>query len=220
MNRYCNWYQHGYMSSNGVCFDIGITVTVALNRYLTSGNPLSGSTDERSSGNGSLMRLAPVALFYAHTAEELLHYAALSSQTTHASAECIDSCRYFAALLVAALNAHSKEQILATPYQAFTPKLAAIVAGDYIRKPYSQLTGSGYVIESLESALWCFYHGQSFQEAILLAANLGNDADTTAAICGQLAGAFYGYEAIPLHWREKLHVEPMIRQLAQDLLHS
>lgn len=218
MNRYCNWYQHGYMSSNGVCFDIGITVAAALNRYLSSGNPLSGSTDERSSGNGSLMRLAPVALFYGYAADELLHYAALSSQTTHASAECIDSCRYFALLLAAALNAESKEQILATAYQASTPKLAAIVAGDYIHKPYSELTGSGYVIESLESALWCFYHGQSFQEAILLAANLGNDADTTAAICGQLAGAFYGYEAIPLHWREQLYAEPMIRQLAQDLL--
>ena len=98
MNRYCNWYQHGYMSSNGVCFDIGITVAAALNRYLSSGNPLSGSTDERSSGNGSLMRLAPVALFYGYAVDELLHYAALSSQTTHASAECIDSCRYFALL--------------------------------------------------------------------------------------------------------------------------
>ncbi len=218
MNRYCNWFRHGYMSSNGVCFDIGITVTAALNRYLSTGDPFSGSTDERSSGNGSLMRLAPIALFYRCTPDDLLKYAALSSQTTHASAECLDSCRYFAALLVTALSAHSKEQILATPYQADTSKLEAIVSGDFLRKDYSQLIGSGYVIESLEAALWCFVRSSSFKEAILLAANLGNDADTTAAICGQLAGAYYGYDAIPLSWREQISAEPMIRQLAQDLL--
>lgn len=218
MNRYCNWYQHGYMSSTGTCFDVGITVTTALNRYLATGNPLSGSTDERSSGNGSLMRLAPVAIYYGHSSSDLRHYAALSSQTTHGSAECIDSCQYFAALLVAAFTAHSKQQLLAMQYQAATPKIAGIVKGDFIRKQYSELTGSGYVIESLESALWCFYHSQNFKEAILLAANIGNDADTTAAICGQLAGAFYGYEAIPQHWRALLQAEADIAQLALDLL--
>ena len=74
------------------------------------------------------------------------------------------------------------------------------------------------MIESLEAALWCFVRSNSFKEAILLAANLGNDADTTAASCGQLAGAYYGYDAIPLSWREQICAEPMIRQLAQDLL--
>ncbi|HTF98862.1 MAG TPA: ADP-ribosylglycohydrolase family protein [Cellvibrio sp.] len=200
MNRYCNWYQYGYMSSTGECFDIGATVATALNAYMKTGNPFSGSIDERSSGNGSLMRLAPIAIFYRDKPAELIRYAGESSRTTHGSAECIDACKYFASLLVAAMTARNKEELLATFYQPTTSSVSAIASGLYLEKSYEQLTGSGYVIESLESALWCFHKAESFEEAILLAANIGNDADTTAAICGQIAGAFYGCTGIPGHW--------------------
>lgn len=80
-----------------------------------------------------------------------------------------------------------------------------------------ELTGSGYVIESLISALWCFYHGENFKDSILLAANIGNDADTTAAICGQIAGAYYGYSGIPKEWRESIAMASEIKQLVLDL---
>lgn len=217
MNRYCNWYQFGYMSSTGDCFDIGMTVAAALNTYLKTENPFSGATDERSSGNGSLMRLAPIAIFY-HDDLELVHYAGESSRTTHGSAQCIDACRYFAGLLVAAFTASSKDELLTTDYQPVTPKVTAIASGAYLQKSYEELTGSGYVIESLESALWCFHKTTNFKDAILLAANLGNDADTTAAICGQIAGAFYGFNKIPAHWIDRLHDAELISEVAVQLI--
>ncbi|HWV14803.1 MAG TPA: ADP-ribosylglycohydrolase family protein [Cellvibrio sp.] len=204
MNRYCDWYHHGYMSSTGTCFDIGGTVRQALDNYLQTQYPFSGAVDDRSSGNGSLMRIAPIAIFYHKQPELLLKFAGESSRTTHGSSECIDSCRYFVSLLAAAFTATDKAQLLATPYTAICKKVLDITQGNYLSKAYEELTGSGYVIESLESALWCFHHSHSFAEAILLASNIGNDADTTAAICGQLAGAFYGYHAIPEHWRKRL----------------
>lgn len=204
MNRYCNWYHHGYMSSTGTCFDIGTTVSKALDSYLKTQYPFSGAVDDRSSGNGSLMRIAPIAIFYYRQPELLLKFAGESSRTTHGSSECIDSCRYFVSLLSAAFTASDKAQLLNTSYTAICKKVQDITKGTYLNKSYDELTGSGYVIESLESALWCFHHSHSFAEAILLAANIGNDADTTAAICGQIAGAFYGYHAIPEHWRKTL----------------
>lgn len=218
MNRYCNWYQYGYMSSTGECFDIGATVATALNSYMKTGNPFSGSIDERSSGNGSLMRLAPIAIFYRDNPAELIRYAGESSRTTHGSAECIDACKYLASLLVVAMSARNKEEVLSTFYQPTTSKVNAIASGLYLEKNYQQLTGSGYVIESLESALWCFHKADSFEEAILLAANIGNDADTTAAICGQIAGAFYGVQAIPVEWISRLVDGDGIADLACKLV--
>jgi len=217
MNRYCNWYQYGYMSSTGKCFDIGATVASALNLYLKTGNPFSGSIEERSSGNGSLMRLAPIAIFYYFNTDDLIRYAGESSRTTHGSAECIDACKYFASLLVTAFSTDEKSELIKTFYQPTSGKVAAIAEGNYLQKNYEQLTGSGYVIESLESALWCFHRSTNFKDAILLAANLGSDADTTAAICGQIAGAFYGYESIPYEWRNRLYENNELAALAMKL---
>lgn len=220
MNRYCNWHQYGYMSSTGECFDIGATVVTALNSYMKTGNPFSGSVDERSSGNGSLMRLAPIAIFYRDNPAELIRYAGESSRTTHGSAECIDACKYFASLLVVAMSARKKDELLNTFYQPTTPKVSAIASGLYLEKSYVQLTGSGYVLESLESALWCFHKADSFEEAILLAANIGNDADTTAAICGQVAGAFHGCTGIPRHWINLVQQYENIQCVADTLFTS
>lgn len=220
MNRYCNWYQSGYMSSTGECFDIGATVATALNSYIKTGNPFSGSIDEGSSGNGSLMRLAPIAIFYHDNHTDLIRYASESSRTTHGSAECIDSCKYFASLLVTAMSARDKEELHNTFYQPTTAKVNAIASGLYLTKSYEQLTGSGYVIESLESALWCFHKADNFEEAILLAANIGNDADTTAAICGQIAGAFYGCVGIPGNWVSLVQKYENIQGAADTLFTS
>lgn len=217
MNRYCNWYQHGYLSCTGECFDIGMTVAGALNNYLKTGNPWSGSVDERSSGNGSLMRIAPVAIFYRQKPDELIQYAADSSRTTHGSAECIDACQYFCQLLVRAFIAKDKKHLINIEYSATTAKIKSIANSDFLNKSYAQIKGSGYVIESLEAALWCFHQASSFEEAILLSANLGDDADTTAAICGQIAGAFYGLDSIPEHWLKKLAWREYILETAQKL---
>ncbi len=225
MDRYVAWMQQGYMSSNGRCFDIGITVSTALRRYLATDDPFSGSTDPLSAGNGSLMRLAPVALFFYPNLEAMVHYAGESSRTTHGTVECVDACRLFAAMLYKALAREDKEAILAPPHlpagtsgpAGLAPKIQAIAEGSYRDKGEADIVGNGYVVNSLEAALWCFWWTDSYREAILQAANLGGDVDTTAAICGQLAGAYYGASAIPTSWLERLALRDQIEELAAQL---
>ena len=224
MDRYVAWMQHGYMSSTGTCFDIGTTTSAALRRYLQSFDPFSGSTDERASGNGSLMRLAPVPMFYYPDMDAAIEFSGTSSRTTHGSLECVDACRYFALLLCRAIAGKEKDALLAPPDAAeFTfdpplaPKIAAISTGSYSSKARDRIVGNGYVVNSLEAALWSFATTDSYQDAILTAVNLGDDADTTAAICGQIAGAFYGINAIPASWLAKVALRAEIEDLANRL---
>ncbi len=228
MDRYVRWWQEGYMSSTGRCFDIGVTTSAALSRYLRTGNPFAGSKDRNQAGNGSLMRLAPVPLFYYPDEQAAIRFAADSSRTTHAAAEAVDGCRLFAAMLARALAGAAKEEILFGLAAAFgtgdgqaeplEPAIAAIAAGAYRDKSAAQIQGSGYVVSSLEAALWCFWRTGDYRSAILAAANLGDDADTTAAICGQIAGAYYGAAAIPAEWRSRLYMAGEITALADALL--
>ena len=221
MQRYCRWRSEGYLSSTGRCFDIGVTVSEAISQYLSTGNPFSGSSNPFSAGNGSLMRLAPVAMYFSPDLESVLTYAGESSRTTHGAKECIDACRYFAGLLHLCFAGEDKSVILDTQvYSPQTRKVTAIASGAYRQKSINQICGSGYVIESMEAALWCFASTDNFRDAILAAANLGDDADTTAAICGQLAGAYYGIAGIPAAWREKITMADAIQQLATRLLQS
>lgn len=218
MNRYCNWRTHGYMSSTGRCFDIGVTVSEALSAFQRTGEPFSGSDNPFSAGNGSLMRLAPVAMFYSPDVEEVIHYCGESSRTTHAAKECIDACKLFGEMLHLALLGADKNTLAGnTSYQPETRKLQAIKSGDYLHKTESDIHGTGYAVQSLEAALWCFHGTSTYQEAVLAAANLGDDADTTAAICGQIAGSYYGVDAIPDTWLQKLTQRADIQALADQL---
>jgi ADP-ribosyl-[dinitrogen reductase] hydrolase len=111
-----------------------------------------------------------------------------------------------------------KESLLGCSlYQPVTRKIKAIQQQSYREKGGDQIRGSGYVVDSLEAALWCFSQTDNFADAILTAANLGDDADTTAAVCGQIAGAFYGVEAIPAQWRKKITLADDIIILAERL---
>lgn len=219
MNRYVNWYEHGYLSSTGRCFDIGNTTRAALHRFQQTGDPFSGSTHPQAAGNGSLMRLAPVPLFYYPDREKMRHYSAESSRTTHSAAACLDACRLFADMLYLALSGADKEAILTgrDPKIVTEPLIQAIAMGSYRQKTVAQIRGSGYVVDSLEAALWCFAQTDSYEEAVLAAANLGDDTDTTAAICGQIAGAHYGLPGIPISWLEKLTLRQEITMLADQL---
>ena len=226
LDRYRRWYRDGYLSSTGRCFDIGNTVRGALLRFERTGEPYCGSTDPRSAGNGSIMRLAPVPLFYASDPELAILKSAASSRTTHGAATAVDGCRYLAALLVGAVRGASKEQLLSPHYcprpgywaeHPLVPEIDEIATGSFKERHPPQIVGSGYVVKSLEAALWAFYHGDSFREGCLLAVNLGDDADTTAAVYGQLAGAFYGEGDIPAGWRAKLALRETIESLAERL---
>ena len=219
MQRYCRWWREGYLGSNGECFDIGSTVAAALQRFERDGEPYAGSTDPQAAGNGSLMRLAPVPMFYFRDIEAAGHHAAQSSRTTHGAIECIDACRLLARILVRALQARPKQEVLLADSGSLelTERIAAIASANYQGKQSKDMQGSGYVVRSLEAALWAFETTDNFRDAILAAANLGDDADTTAAVCGQLAGAYYGEQGIPRSWAQRLAKRGEITLLAEKL---
>ena len=220
MLRYCNWMDNGYMSSIGVCFDVGITVSSALRRFQKTGDPFAGSKARRSSGNGSIMRLAPIPICYQRQPLQAVHYGGESSRTTHGSALCIDTCRYLSLLLASLINGSDKQAFSDIDYTPQTAELSAIKSGSFLEKTYEDLIGSGFVIESIESALWCFVNTDSFEACVLAAANLGNDADTTAAIAGQLAGAYYGHQRIRKDWLDALYQHDEIAALADALYYQ
>ena len=226
MDRYVRWMEQGYLSSTGECFDIGRTVQEALKRYARTGDPYAGSTDPQSAGNGSLMRLAPVPMFYGHDCAEAVTRSALSSRTTHGATTAVDACRYFGGLLHGALNGVDKETLLSDHYEAvpgywqanpLCPEISRIAAGSFKGRQPPEIRGTGYVVKSLEAALWAFFSTKSFRDGCLLAANLGDDADTTAAVFGQIAGAYYGESGIPDSWLERLSMRNGIEQYADGL---
>ncbi|MYN04737.1 ADP-ribosylglycohydrolase family protein [Pseudoduganella sp. DS3] len=219
MARYLNWWQWGYLSSTGECFDIGMTVRQALSRFQANGDPFAGSSDPQSAGNGSLMRLAPVALFFHPSESDVLEFSALSSRTTHAASEAVECCRLFGLLLSRALQGMPRDALLDVGAAGFAEvKVAQLADRAYAGKGIGDVTGSGYCVASLEAALWCFAKHDDLESTILAAANLGDDADTTAAIVGQLAGAYYGARHIPAAWLDQLHMRDDIESMASALL--
>ncbi len=226
MGRYVNWYRNGYLSSTGDCFDIGNTVCTALHLFESTGNPVAGSREPYTAGNGALMRLAPVPMFYAADPNQAGLMSAESSLTTHGTMACLDSCRYYGGLIVAALHGRSKEEILSAGYRPFDKiwdvgqlddAVDRVAQGSFKERNPPDIAGTGYVVRSMEAALWAFYRSDNFRDGCLLAANLGDDADTTAAIYGQLAGAYYGMDDIPEDWRIKLHMRKEILEMADAL---
>ena len=220
MQRYVNWYRDGYLSSTGTCFDIGNTVSAALRRFEATGEPYSGATDPFSAGNGSIMRLAPVAMAYAGDESTAVDRAADSSRTTHGAPEAVDACRLYTAVLVRALHGAPKTDLLDIspwPYAPLAPHIEAIRQGSFRHKDPPDIAGTGYVVRSLEAALWAFDRTDNFRDGCLLATNLGDDADTTAAVYGQVAGAFYGLDGLPAAWRAKITMHDEIIELADQL---
>jgi len=230
LERYVRWYHTGYLSSNGRCFDIGITTCNSLHRFESNREPYPGPDAPHTSGSGSLMRLAPVPMFYARHPELLLEKCADSSRTTHASQQAVDACRYFGALMLGALHGQSKEVLLSPPQTwkfmdivsseiltQLEPVILEVANGSFRKKEPPSIQGSGYVVRGMEAALWAFHKSTSFRQGVLMAVNLGDDADATGAIYGQLAGAYYGEEDIPAEWRSKLAMVDVIINFADKL---
>nr|WP_315401215.1 ADP-ribosylglycohydrolase family protein [uncultured Duganella sp.] len=229
MECYSFWYRYGAFSSTEECFDIGNATRQAIESYLHSGDPYSGSADPGTAGNGSLMRLAPIPIFYSDDFHRAVNFAAASSKLTHKAIEAVDACRYFAALLYGALNGESKEKILGDLYSPepdywalypLTPSVKKIAMGSYKNKGRNQISSSGYVIDTLEAALWAFYRNDDFRSGALEAVNLADDADTVGAVYGQLAGAFYGEMELPFDWIRKIYQLHAAYHFAQDLLQA
>jgi ADP-ribosyl-[dinitrogen reductase] hydrolase len=227
IERYLRWLREGYMSCTGALFDVGNTVRAALAKYETSKNPYSGPTAADTAGNGSLMRLAPVPLFFADDPALAIELAGDSSRTTHGALDAVHACRYFAGLLLGAVSGVDKRTLLAADYAPvrglweatpLSPAVAQVAKGSFKSLAVDQIEAGGYVIETLQAALWAFSTTDDFRAGALRAVNLGDDADTTGAVYGQLAGAYYGVDGIPGEWRDKIAKRELILELADQLL--
>ena len=172
------------------------------------------------------MRLAPVPLFYAGNLKLAIEKSGESSRTTHGAVTCIDACRYMGGLIVGALVGASKDELLSERYcpvegywseHPLAKEIDEIAAGSFKSLEPPLIKGTGYVVKSLEAALWAFYKTESFRDGCLLAVNLGDDADTTGAVYGQIAGAYYGEKGIPQDWRGKLARRSLIESFAERL---
>ena len=219
--RFVRWYRDGYLSSTGRCFDIGNQTRAALEEFEATGEPYRESVGGMSAGNGSLMRLAPVAMAFCDDPDAAGRFSADSSRTTHPAVECVEACGAYGRLIAAAIEGASRTElyVLAADLaeQVTNPDLATILRGSYRVKERDEISSSGYVLHSLEAALWALARTDDFLEGALLAVNLGDDADTVGAIYGQLAGALYGRSEIPESWRNRLHDVGMIEDLAAGI---
>ena len=219
IDRFVRWWQHGENSVNGRCFDIGIQTREALDRYVRTGQVWgSGLVESKRAGNGSLMRLAPVAIFAAPDPVEAAKLAVQQSGLTHSSQVVSAACDMFATMLVEAMTGSSKEQVLEFRRFSGHPAIEEIARGGWMDKERDEISSLGYVVSTLEAAIWCVWKSSSFEEALILAANLGEDSDTVAAVTGQLAGALWGRSAIPQRWLEKLAWRGIIEDRVERLL--
>lgn len=216
--RFTDWWRRGTYSCTGSCFDIGGTTAQALRRWETTRADHCGDTDPLSAGNGSLMRLSPVAIRYFGDRPALRDAAARQSKTTHAAPEAVDACVAYAEMLADAIEGRPRSDVLRSRAEGWAGKVEPIAAGSWRGQPRSLVDASGYVVSSLEAALWSVGRSPAYDRAVLHAANLGQDADTTAAIAGQLAGALGGQSSIPLAWLNRLAWRERLTGAAQALL--
>ena len=229
MTRYNRWYSEGRLSVTGECFDIGNTTRYALHSFERTGEPYSGPSNERSAGNGSIMRLAPVPIFFSWDPYLAVERSGDSSRTTHGNQLAVDACRYMGGIIHGALNGATKDEILSEGYSPIpgywddnplVDEIAEVAAGSFKVKNPPEIKGKGYVVSSLEAALWAFARSNSFEEGCLMAVNLGDDADTTGAVYGQIAGAYYGESEIPTRWVDNLAKFETINCILEKLMEA
>ena len=217
--RFVKWYRDDYMTPLGKSFDIGGTTEIAMKRLVHGVAPFkAGPTDAESNGNGSLMRILPATLFFAHESDyTMIQRICEVSKITHGHPRSQLACSLYS-LFVKELLKGSRPQeaydtmILKSQTVFFIDRKVGkqlshferIISGQLPNLPESEIKSGGYVVESLEAALWCFLTTSSFEDAVLKAANLGWDTDTVGAITGSMAGIYYGFSNIPAPWLTKL----------------
>lgn len=217
MERFTRWYENGENSCTGACFDIGITTRQALEQFRRTGDPIAGPTDPRTAGNGSIMRLAPVALRYWNDPERLREMSRRQSYTTHGAAEAVDACEAMAMVLAALIRGEPLSDVLSASYGPLCPGVQEVMDGSYRGRARSAIQSSGYVIHTLEASLWAVSETRTFKDAVLLAVNLGDDADTVGALTGQIAGAAYGVSRVHEEWFRRLAWNERLVETSEQL---
>lgn len=232
MRGFCKWYYDGAYTPMGEVFDVGCTCANAIEKFFEGKMPVwaCGETGERSNGNGSLMRIYPFVLFgeYADCKEDFIEMIHLASSLTHAHRRSLVGCGIYGFVLRGLLKNPCKKAVFdaldaADRYYAAEEERSAysrIFSEDFPCLAPSEIQSSGYVVHTLEAALWCLLTTDSYAECVLKAVNLGDDSDTVAAVAGALAGALYGLDEIPSEWRNALKKREEIDDLCQRAYQS
>jgi len=229
--RFVRWLDEAYWTPHGETFDIGNTTSQAISRLRSGVDPVeAGGRGERDNGNGSLMRILPVAFHFAASGtEEMLKATHEISCVTHAHPRSQMACGLYNLMVVELLGGASPfeacHRAIESALQAYSDSpfseellhFERVLNGRIHEEPEDVIRSSGYVVHTLEASIWTFLRASSFAEAVLTAVNLGEDTDTTGAVTGGLAGVYYGLEAIPKHWIDALARLPDIVALGERL---
>jgi ADP-ribosyl-[dinitrogen reductase] hydrolase len=226
LDRYNKWRRNGYLSATGQAIDVSATMRTALDKFEATGEAYCGGTSKEWADNDAICRIAPIAMLWAQDPKEAIEMAVESARTTHAAKEALDSAALLTGMLVGILRGDKKEKILTDFYSpfgddwgdfSFCDEVAEVTGGSFRKDKPTDISGDGFAPETLEAALWAFYRSNDFEQGTILAINLGGDSDSTGAVYGQLAGAYYGVQAIPIRWREKIMKRELIVGIADKL---
>jgi ADP-ribosyl-[dinitrogen reductase] hydrolase len=217
-DRFLRWWKHGENSVTGRCFDIGAATRAALSDYSHTGVP-RGSKDPTTAGNGGVMRLAPAAIAAGLDVDRAVALARAQSEVTHGALECLEGAELLARVLVAgcagaglkALDAGAEAPLCAR-------KIMTLAGGGWRGKTRENIRSTGYVVDTLEAAFWSVGTSNGFEEAILKAVNLADDADSVGAVTGQIAGAIWGASTIPERWLTELAWKERLTTLATKMM--
>jgi ADP-ribosyl-[dinitrogen reductase] hydrolase len=218
LDRFCLWAGKGANTSTGVCVGIGQNTLRVLGNYHRTGTLFAPETRQKSDGNGALMRLAPVAVRHWSNPSEARRIADMQSRTTHYSALSAAGCEFLAATLSALIGGQDwSEASCPRSSDNWPAVITALANEDWRQRSRDSINSTGFVVHTLEAALWAVDTTDSFAAAIVKAVNLGDDADSVGAVAGQLAGARYGLSAIPENWLEVLIKRQEIVHISRSL---
>ncbi|MGG0381931.1 ADP-ribosylglycohydrolase family protein [Priestia filamentosa] len=232
MKKFVQYEENGYLTPHGKMFDIGIATVKAIRRF-KEGTPLEqcGGTSEYDNGNGAIMRIAPLAFMLNNDFDFDKHVKIIKQYTeiTHAHPRAIVGSFIYVELLVRMSLNDSLEKAIQNiqllfnhifnedhPYQKELQHYERIFKDNFFNTPEEEILSGGYVVHTLEAAIWCLGTTSSFKEAVLKAVNLGDDSDTVGAITGALAGMYYKMEGIPKDWLEKIVRKDKVDKLIKD----
>lgn len=230
---FVKWVKYGHWTAHGRFFDIGGTTREAVARLIKGESArFSGNIFEEDNGNGSLMRILPLAFYLKNEDDMEKLYLTVKevSTITHGHFRSVFACFVYVIFAIQLIKGKSKfeayyhMQKVALEYaekQLFSldeiELFQRVLKNDISKYSEDEIRGSGYVLHSLEASLWCLLNSESYSEAVLKAVNLGEDTDTTGAITGGLAGIYYGFENIPQEWVEELVRKEDIEMLCEKL---
>lgn len=238
MIKFKSWLTEGAYTPHGEVFDVGIATRQSINRFISGKEPQKcGGVGKMDNGNGSLMRILPL-LFYIQSlygtdfqeADEAFDMIHQVSALTHAHRRSQMACGIYlsvASMLMGNMDLRMAVELgiykaveyyrQKSEFQTGISRFSRLSEKNFSDISEREIKSSGYVLDTLEAAIWCLLNSKNYKDCVLMAVNLGEDTDTVAAVAGGLAGLYYGYENIPREWVEQIVKKDYIIDLCNKL---